>query len=96
MNRLNYKTLAWMNVEQRIPLLSKEGWTRHQEKDPKAPYQRRGRGGCFKQPFVDYGQPPRLRPAKVASRHFLNGRSHPPSKGEESGLPLSNKLPATY
>src|SRR2546426_6377804 len=40
----------------------------------------RGRGGSFKLPLESIrrlNEPPRLRPAKVASRHFVVGRSHP-------------------
>src|SRR2546422_289436 len=43
-------------------------------------FKRRGRGGSFN-PRIDsngsLNEPPRLRPAKVASRHFIDGRSHP-------------------
>src|SRR5437879_12978911 len=40
----------------------------------------RGRGGSSKLPLESIrrlNEPPRLRPAKVASRHFIDGRSHP-------------------
>ncbi len=40
----------------------------------------RGRGGSFKLPLESIrrlNEPPRLGPAKVASRHFIDGRSHP-------------------
>src|SRR5206468_5273696 len=43
-------------------------------------FKRRGRGGSFNlriDPNGSLNEPPRLRPAKVASRHFIDGRSHP-------------------
>ena len=41
-------------------------------------FAKRGRGGSFNLPIVGgLNEPPRLRPAKEASQHFLNGRSHP-------------------
>ena len=39
-------------------------------------FERRGRRGCFKQPIIDLAATPSA-PAKVASQHFLYGRSHP-------------------
>jgi len=43
-------------------------------------FKRRGRVGSFNLRIDSNGslnEPPRLRPAKVASRHFIDGRSHP-------------------
>src|SRR2546425_75158 len=59
-----------------VPSFAKEGWPRHQVNGP-VPLE--ARPGWFVQlPMIGgLNQPPRLRPLKEASRHFLNGRSHP-------------------
>src|SRR5205809_5506954 len=70
-----------------VPSLAKEGWSRHQVNGP-VPLQ--ARPGWFVQlPIIGgLNQPPRLRPLKEASRHFLNGRSHPSlSKEGTSAFP---------
>src|SRR5439155_21307245 len=72
-----------------VPSLAKEGWPRHQVNGP-VPLG--ARPGWFVQlPIIGgLNQPPRLRPLKEASRHFLNGRSHPSlSKGGDFGFPFS-------
>src|SRR5947199_3009233 len=70
-----------------VPSLAKEGWPRHQVNGP-VPLE--ARPGWFVQlPMIGgLNQPPRLRPLKEASRHFLNGRSHPSlSKEGTSAFP---------
>src|SRR5213592_2407691 len=70
-----------------VPSLAKEGWPRHQVNGP-VPL--KARPGWFVQlPIIGgLNQPPRLRPLKEASRHFLNGRSHPSlSKEGTSAFP---------
>src|SRR6266699_5393921 len=71
----------------RLPSLAKEGWTRHQEISP---FLLKARTGWFvqtpKQFLLD--EPPRLRPFKVVSRNFLNGRSHPSFAKEWTWLQL--------
>src|SRR2546425_12530477 len=72
-----------MNLyEAKNPLLGK-GWQRRVGRAIKKysrSFKRRGRGGSFNlriDPNGSLNEPPRLRPAKVASRHFIDGRSHP-------------------
>src|SRR6266571_7328575 len=70
-----------------VPSLAKEGTPRHQVNGP-VPLE--ARPGWFVQlPMIGgLNQPPRLRPLKEASRHFLNGRSHPSlSKEGTSAFP---------
>src|SRR6266705_4569196 len=48
--------------------------------EAKTPLLGKGGGGSFKLPLESVrrlNEPPRLRPAEVASRHFIDGRSHP-------------------
>src|SRR5438876_9428263 len=69
--------------------LAKEGWPRHQVNGP-VPL--KARPGWFVQlPIIGgLNQPPPTAPAKEASRHSLNGRSHPSlSKEGTFGFPSS-------
>src|SRR5438874_1260837 len=67
-------------TKRKHPSLAKEGWPRRQEKWPEGTVFGADGGGSFKLPLESIrrlNKPPRLRPAKVASRHFVDGRSHP-------------------
>ena len=69
------------------PPWQRRGWPRHRVNGP-VPLE--ARPGWFVQlPMIGgLNQPPRLRPLKEASRHFLNGRSHPSlSKEGTSAFP---------
>src|SRR5256712_13451238 len=70
-----------MNLyEAKPPLLGKGGVAAPSRKMARRHLVWRGRGGSFKLPLESIrrlNEPPRLRPAKVASRHFVDGRSHP-------------------
>src|SRR5437867_1920682 len=66
--------------EAKSPLLGEGGVAAPSRKMARRLLVWRGRGGSFKLPIESVrrlDEPPRLRPAKVASRHFINGRSHP-------------------
>jgi hypothetical protein len=58
-----------------IPLLAKEGWTRHQENNAKPPLMER-RGGRSQATLRRDDHP--VCAASVASRHFLTGAATPP------------------
>ena len=77
-----------------VPSLAKEGWPRHQVNGP---IPLKARPGWFVQlPIIGgLNQPPRLRPAKEASQHFLNGRSHPSlsKEGTSAGRAIEKMMP---
>src|SRR5437773_11239299 len=70
-----------MNLyEAKTPLLGKGGVAAPSRKMARRHLVWRGRGGSFKLQLESVrrlNEPPRVRPAKVASRHFVDGRSHP-------------------
>src|SRR5947199_10292503 len=45
-------------------------------------FERRGRGGWFKQPLIFWNNTTPSAPSKMASQHFICGRSHPSSAEE--------------
>ena len=77
------ETLCGTNVEQeRIPLLAREGWTRHQEDDAEGHQSWRGRGVQSLKHLISKDHP--VCAFKVASQHFLDGAATPPVPGGES------------
>src|SRR5207237_9631979 len=97
-----------------LPSLVKEGWTRHQVKWPRS-FDRRGRGGFVQRReallmnSVRYAsiykeasrhlQTTPAAPAMVASRHLVDGRSHPSLTKEGSCLrqfAALSKLPSAF